>query len=490
MTGSRLARASFWAVAGSAGQYVIVFLLLVYLARILQPRDFGLMATVSVGLDLGMLIARWGQVELLQQSRYKTDAARNQAIRVSLLLGILFATGFAFAAQPLAAYFAAPELELMLYLCAPVFIFSGLSATAEGILRSEYRFRLLAFRGTITALIGAAPAIALAAGGFGGLALAAQRLVQSVVALVWVWSAVNWRPSFSVKSPFSGVLMHDGASLMTGTLLPMIVPRSIDLFVSVTLGPAPLGLMRVAFRIFEFVGQLVIMPLVGVATTQLSQFGDDLAGLRRSYLQFTQISATLLCPLMIGFAVVAPEAVPLLFGPKWVACVPLVQMVSILALTAPPNYYFPAAMVAIGQSRLVLRQGLFQVVVGLALAAVAVQYSLTAVLIAQIVRGLIVALYNVVDMKRWAGLTWRALGRAMAPPYVGTAVMALAMFAMRDLLAGRFSPMMTLLILGAGGATIYLVVILLGARRGWWPELAVLFERFLPLRLRRVLLSR
>ncbi|WP_293882173.1 oligosaccharide flippase family protein [Sphingomonas sp.] len=488
MTGSRVARASLWAIAGGGGQYLITFLLLVYLAHSLNPRDFGLMATVTIGLDLGMQIARWGQVELLQQSRYRSDDARNQAMRVSVAIASIFAAIFATIAKPLAEYYASPELAWMFWLCAPVFVLSSLSATAEGILRSEFRFRLLAYRGTMTAAVGGVVAVGLVALGYNGIALAAQRLVQALIAVVWVWSSVSWRPSFGRTIRYSRELLRDGASLMTGMILPLIVPRAIDLFVSVTLGPAPLGLLRIAFRIFEFVGQMVIMPLVGVATAQLSQFPGDVAGMRRSYLRFTQVSAALICPLMIGFALVAPEAVPILFGPQWLSSVPLVQMVSILALTAPPNYFYPSAMVALGKSQLVLKQGAFQVVVGLLLAGFAAQYSLTAVLIAQIVRGIVLSAYNAVDLRRHMMLSFREMLRCMTPPYVATAVMAVAMGGARYGLVGHTSPLAMMLAMITVGSVAYTLAILLGVRLRIWPDFLLIFSRWMPKRLQRVLL--
>jgi O-antigen/teichoic acid export membrane protein len=101
MSRSRLLSAALWSITGNSTQYAIVFGLLIYLAHVLSPHDFGLMATVSIGLDLGTRIARWGQVELLQQKQYRTDDARNQSLRLSL--GIAFICCLTFAALALCA---------------------------------------------------------------------------------------------------------------------------------------------------------------------------------------------------------------------------------------------------------------------------------------------------------------------------------------------------------------------------------------------------
>jgi O-antigen/teichoic acid export membrane protein len=480
----RVAHASIWAIAGGGAQYVTVFVLLVYLAHILAPRDFGLMATISIGLDLGLQIARWGQVELLQQPHYRNDDSRNLSFRLSVAIGAVFAAGFVAAGGPMARYFEAPQLATMFYLCAPIFVLSAGSVVAEAELRGQFRFQQLAFRNTISTVVGGALAILLASLGQGALALAVQRLVQVGMASIWVWSAVAWRPSF-VRLPRNGMdLVRQGGHVMIGSILPLLVPRSIDFFVGFQLGAIQLGLMRVAFRVNDFVAQMVVLPLVSVATAQLSGLGDDLPAMQRSYLGLTQASAALMCPVLVGLALVAPEAIPLTFGRRWAESVPLVQILSLLAFAAPINYYFTAAMVALGKSRIVMRQGVFQILFGIALAALAARHSLTAVVIAHVVRGAVVSIYNIVDLRRYMKLPLRALAASMAPPYLGTLAMAALVVAARLALPSGSSPLLTLIVLSAVGAIGYGGAVLLGAAIGLWPRYVTAIGELVPVRLR------
>lgn len=474
----RLLSSALWAMAGNSGQYVIVFGLLVYLAHVLTPRDFGLMATVSVGLDIGTRVARWGQVELLQQDRYRSDDCRNQSLRLSLLIGLLFAGGFLALAVPVGRLFHSTELTWMMVVCAPVFLFLATGSTAEAVLRSQFKFKVLAFRSTVSALIGAVVAIALATAGFGALTLAVQRLVQAVVSGLWIWTAVDWRPSLRRALPWSWPMVREGASVMAGTLIPVALPRSIDLLVGAFLGPAMLGLMRVGFRVNEFVGQLVVMPLVSVGQAEFARAAKQLDAMRQSYLRLTQASALAMCPILIGLAWTAPEAIPLLFGDQWHDAVPFVEIIGLLALVAPINYYFAATMVALGQSREVVRQGLFQLVLGVTLTAAAAQLSLTAVAWAHVLRGLGVSLFNIRDLKVHMGLRPGALGRALVPPYVATGVMSLALLGLRMVPAlGEASPLVRLVILGGVGAFCYAATLVLLARAGAWPDHRLVTDR-------------
>lgn len=474
----RLLSSALWAMAGNSGQYVIVFGLLVYLAHVLTPRDFGLMATVSVGLDIGTRVARWGQVELLQQDRYRSDGCRNQSFRLSLLIALPFAGAFLALAEPMSRWFASDELMWMMVVCAPVFLFLATGSTAEAVLRSQFKFKVLAFRSTVSALIGAAVAVALASLGFGALTLAVQRLVQAVVSGLWIWTAVDWRPSLRRALPWSWPMVREGASVMAGTLVPVALPRSIDLLVGAFLGPVMLGLMRVGFRVNEFVGQLVVMPLVSVGQAEFARVASQLDSMRRSYLRLTQASALAMCPILIGLTWTAPEAIPLLFGDQWHDAVLFVEIIGLLALVAPINYYFAATMVALGQSRRVVRQGLFQLVLGVVLTAAAAQISLTAVAWAHVLRGLGVSLFNIRDLGAHMGLRIGALGRSLAPPYVATGVMSLALLGTRMLpVLAEASPLARLIVMTGIGAAAYGATLILLARAGAWPDHSVVTDR-------------
>lgn len=472
MSPSRLARAIAWSMGGSGVQYIVSFLLIVYLAHVLEPRDFGLIATVGIGLDLGTRVARWGQVELLQQERYRTDQARNQSLRLSLAVGCVFALLYLLLAGPIGAAFHSDALTMMMLICAPVFLFSAAGSTAEALLRSEHRFNVIAVRNSVTSLIGSGVAVLLIQLGFGVIALALQRVIHSAVASVWVWTALEWRPKVAGKIGWSRQLIGEGTHIMLGTLMPLLVPRSIDLSVGAFMGTAQLGLMRVGSQINDFVGQVVVMPLVSVANTHLSGLHEDLEAMRRSYLRLTQASAAMMAPGLIGLSLVAADAIPIIFGAKWTGAVPFVQVIGLLGLIAPINYYFAPAMMALGRSRLVFRQGLLQVGVGIVLVLIGAMISLFAVAVANVVRGTIVAIWNLLELRRVMGLRLRDVAAFLAPPYLGTLAMAAAVIATRQAIGPETSALVRLLILSGTGAAVYAVVLSVGGPLRLWPARA------------------
>jgi O-antigen/teichoic acid export membrane protein len=368
------------------------------------------------------------------------------------------------------AAYHSPQLTLMMLICAPVFLLSAPGATAEALLRTEFRFNVIAVRNSVTSLIGAIAAVVLILLGYGVVGLAIQRLIQAAIANAWVWTAVAWRPKLFDRAGWSSQLFREGTHIMLGTLMPLLVPRSIDLFVGAFIGAAQLGLMRVGTRINDFVGQVVVMPLVSVANTHLSSLHDDVTAMRRSYLRLTQASALLMCPSLVGLSLVAPEAIPLLFGSKWTGAVPFVEVIGLLGIVAPINYYFAPTMMALGKSRLVFRQGLLQVVLGMGLALIGALISLLAVAVANVLRGTFVAIWNLLELRSAMRLNLRDVVAYLAPPYLGTLAMAATVLALRGLIGAELPPFERLLAMSACGATAYALVVGAGERLGLWPE--------------------
>ncbi len=475
-----LARASLWAMAGSGLQYLSLFILLAYLTRVLNPRDFGLMATLSIGLDLGLRVARWGQIELLQHADNRSDAVRNHAFWLSMAIACGPALLFILAAWPIGAYFASPEITIMANLCAPILLLSAAGSTAEAILRNEFRFKQLAYRNTVCTLIGGAIAIGMAVQGFGATALAAQQLVQATLGTIWVWAAVSWRPSFAHISYYSPKAARHGASIMIGSLLPQLIPRSFDLFVAVLLGPVALGIMRVANRFNDFLGQMISIPLIGVAHAQFSTVARDTAALRKGYLRLTQASAVVTCPVMIGVGLVAPEAVPLLFGIQWLPSVSIVQILSLLGVILPVSSYYSAAILALNARHIVVRQSILDLCLGVTLAAVAAHISLETVAWAIVVRCAFTGICNTIDLRKQLDLRLLDLAHHLAAPFAATLMMTVTVLAGRLFFGEGRSPPETLLLLTAGGAVVYATTILIGARLGLWPNYGLDFRRWLP----------
>jgi PST family polysaccharide transporter len=308
--------------------------------------------------------------------------------------------------------------------------------------------------------------------GYGVLALAAQRLVKAIVMTATMWIASSWRPSTRFDRDRARGLAHHGARIASATFLTMAGPRTVDLLIGYFLGTTQLGYVRVAFRIFDFVSQFVVLPFSSVALSTFSRRSRDRDAALAAFLKLTQVTTGVLVPVLFGIGALAPDIVALLLGDKWAPTVPLIQILSAIAVVAPLNYLFTPLMLSVEATATVLRQSVLQLGVGLALAAVAAQVSLPAVLVAHVARSYIVFGYNVFAIRAALGLSVTRLARTLAPFVASGAAMVVAIVLLRFSIPASAHPGM--LVAGvAAGASVYAGVLLLGERfavwNGIWP---------------------
>lgn len=461
-------KASVWTLVGSAGQQTIAFGIFLYLTRVLDPADFGVMAIATFFLDILLNVSRFGQVETLQQMRMGSEENKSTSFWLLQAIGLISAVLLVVLSAPVATLYGLPKLQYIMLLIAPCCIIQSIGTVQEAGLRSSFGFRALALRTFAGSLLGGAIAVVAAAMGYGVYALALQRLVQITVITLTVLISYRWLPKWLFSRDDARKLLTAGLHVMSATLMTMLVPRTVDLLTGYFLGARDLGLMRIAFRIFDFINQFAVMPLINVALASFAQLQNDKEGLRNAYLRMTQLSALVLLPSFVGLALVSTDVVPLLLGEKWLAVCPLMAILSVMSLATPINYFFAPALIAIGQSREVMKQSVLQLIVGISLALVAVQFSVQAVLAAHVTRAYFVSLYNLIALKRLAGLSYGRAAQKLLPLLFSALIMAGGVVALRWFVLADANNLVRLAASMALGGALYAGVILLGDVTGLW----------------------
>ena len=209
-------------------------------------------------------------------------------------------------------------------------------------------------------------------------------------------------------------------------------------------------------------------------------------GMRRLREKMVRVHTIVLYPVLTTLIAVAPEAVPLIYGPEWKPAVFPTQILAISGMAAVAQVGTPALMFAAGKPRqllyfvLVLLGGYVLVVTG------ASGYGLRAVVIA-------VATYQVtLTIAQFYFLDWRQVGipvghswRAIRPGLVSSAISCAVAYPAARMLASRgTSDLLVVLAAGTLAVAVYALMLrfLFPAS---WQELFSFLRAFLGRRRRR-----
>jgi O-antigen/teichoic acid export membrane protein len=323
----------------------------VILARLLMPEDFGLVAlAAAIVAGLELMSAFSFDVVLIQnqdadRSHYDSAWTLNILFRGSLSL-LLVAISW-----PAAEFFSEPRLQMVLVLLAAGFLVQATEKVAVVNLRKELQFDKEFRVRVLQKLAAFCITIPLAFWLRNYWALVIGIVTGNIAGVVLSYMAVPYKPRFSVVR--FGELFNFSKWLALNNVLMFLRVRSADFILGRISGPAELGIYRIADEIASLPTTELVMPINRAVFPGYARMAADLATLRNSYVEVVGFIALLAMPAGIGIAAVAHLAVPLMLGEKWLAAIPIVQILAVSGVLYALLANLGSGMLALGKPRLI-----------------------------------------------------------------------------------------------------------------------------------------
>ena len=323
-----------WTTISTACITLIQMLRLVILARLLSPGDFGLMAMAMIVIDAAQAYIDLG---ISAAIIHRQDVTKEQLS--SLYWLNIFAGWAVFAVvwlcMPLIVrMFHEPRVLPLLHVVALVFLIAPLGQQFEILLQRELEFNTLAKQDIIASGSAFIIAVLLASTGFGVWALMWSVLGNAIVkAFLLVRIGMKrFSPSLHFRRADLKGFLSFGLFQMGERAVNYLAERLDQILIGSLLGANALGYYNFAFNLTAQPIMRINPIITRVAFPVFSKLQDDTERLRRGYLRVLGFLTSINAPLLVGLSVVAPLAVPLIFGQKWTGSVVLVQILSLVCL--------------------------------------------------------------------------------------------------------------------------------------------------------------
>lgn len=450
-----------WGVIDQGAQVVLRLATNILLARILVPRDFGVVALAVVVVNFAVILSGLGLGSALIQRRELTERHVTTAFTTSAAFGVLLAGAVAIGAWPAAVFFREDALRGLLPALGLTFVFRGIEVTPNDVLVRELRFREYYLSSTIATTVSCAVGVAAALLGAGVWSLVWMMCSESALAaaLAWVFAirAGVWRPAVGFdRRCFRDLIGF--SSYVTGSQLVSYGNNNGDnLIIGRVLGATALGYYGFAYR-------LMILPLQrfgGIVSQSafpaLANVQDDVEQLRSGYVTATRYVAAVCFPITVGIAVAAPLAVPVLLGDRWRPSVPVLQ---ILALSGPMlslNRLTDALFRAIGRANWNFWLNTGSLAIHVAAFLIGVRSGIRGVAVAFVFATFAMIVPALLLAARTLRSPWTFLVRPVAPIAAATVLMAMVVLALVTALERTsLAPVVALALVVLAGAAAYL----------------------------------
>lgn len=424
----RLGRSTVWMSVGATGTAITSFVVFVIISRVLSPEEIGLVAFTLILIDIGKLIANAGLSKAIVQVPACTERFASTCFYLNLFLSVTTALAFYFIGVPLVEAFYDPVAGPILQVLCLMLFFEGIKAVHEGKLKRQFAFRAIAGRTILSSLVSGVLGVYLVLNGFGVWALVTQQVANMGLIAITTIILARWRPQLSFSIPEGRKLFRFASPLLAAQLMGAVSAKIYELLVGIIIGPAALGLLKVAGRALYILQDVVIKPFEHTLLSALSRLPDT-ALMAEATLRVIRMSACITFPIFFGAAAIAPDFVVLVFGQKWQSSG---QLMTLLALGIPPmvvGFHLREALIAGGHSRLVMRLAGIMLVVNSALGLSVVTLGLTAAAIGFSAR-------NYVELAIYLSLFRRVFGEGpsrvftkVIPSLIAATIMMIAVMA-------------------------------------------------------------
>ncbi len=347
-----------WNIANKFTHQVGNLLFTIFLARLLSPNDFGLIAMLTVLFGFLRTILNLGLNAALIQKDELDSSIVSTVFWTQTGLGLLLSLGIVFSASGIATFYGAVELSRITYFLAIAFFLESLGIAQLALLSRKLAFRKIFYLRFVPMLLAGVIAVYLASTGYSYWSLVAQQLIYHGLLsfLLWTWS--GWKPSWQFSSIALRQLFTFSGPVFLNALANYWV-RNIDkVLIGKSFGGTQLGFYEKGYGIMLQPLRNVTGAVSEVLFPTLSKLQHDNAVARPLFLFWIRIIAFFTFPAMLILSISAKPFVLLILGDQWEGSIPVLQVLALVGMIQSISGLYGSVYLAKGATSLQLKLGL------------------------------------------------------------------------------------------------------------------------------------
>ncbi|HJU19495.1 MAG TPA: lipopolysaccharide biosynthesis protein [Stellaceae bacterium] len=347
---AKTAKSAGWVVGWRFATRNLGLISTLVLVRLLSPADFGLVALAMGFIGAIDALSSLGPQEALVREPAPDREMYDTAFTMNWLRGLGTAAIVAGAAWPVADFFSEPRLApVMLALSVSAFILAFENIGIVDFQRDlafhkEFQLRVIA------RIIGVVLTIAFAVLWRNYWAIVIGILSTSLVRMIQSYMMSPYRPHLTLR----GWRRIIGFSIWVwaGGLVYMAWDKIDSIVIGRLLGATAVGIFAIGWEIGALPVSELVLPLNRALFSGFSEAHRTGRGAPQAYLRVLAIAMVLTVPAGIGISLVADPLVRLALGTKWLAAIPLVQILALAGAIYAPVYMAEALFKAEGKPHL------------------------------------------------------------------------------------------------------------------------------------------
>ncbi|ENQ6478115.1 lipopolysaccharide biosynthesis protein [Klebsiella pneumoniae] len=348
-----------WNTISQIFKILIQSINLIYLAKLIPPAEYGLLAIAVVFVNFANLLRDLGTSASLVQNKVLTEGLINTVFWFNLLMGIAICILLCLVSPIISGFYGHSELKYILILLSITFPLSSVATAHLALLERDSKFKKTSIIEVLSSSFSVIVAIVLAKFGYGVYSLVVQSIVLNLLSTIMFWVASGWMPNIKLFIQMSELKRIFGFSAnLTGFNFINYFSRNLDSFlIGKFMSTTILGSYNLAYRIMLFPLQSLTFIMARSLYPILSHYQDNEAKVRDNYLKCVFVVLAISAPLMSGIALFSQDIVRVFFGDKWALTGVILQWLAPTAIIQSVLSTTGAVFTAKGRTDILFRLG-------------------------------------------------------------------------------------------------------------------------------------
>ncbi len=324
-----------WSFIDSAAKYIFTFFVSIILARLLEPKEFGIAGLAGIFLAISRVFIDGGMGDALIRKKNTDNLDYNSIFLFNLILSIIFYLILFQFSTNISQYFGEVKLVNIIKVSGLGLIIGSFSIVQLAILRKQIDFKRQAIISFISSVIGGIISIIMAIQGYSYWSLIIPNLITGIITAVLLLATSTWTPSFSLSIDRIKEHFKFSSKIMATSFVYVIYQNMFSAFIGKNFSITDLGYYYKADNLQKLPSTNLDIIVRHVTYPVLATMQDDEQQLKRSYKILLKYTSLINGLIMLFVASLSEQIVLLLFGNKWLPSVPYLQLLCFVGMVFP-----------------------------------------------------------------------------------------------------------------------------------------------------------
>ncbi len=325
----------FWSFIDSFANQGVQFIVGIILARILSPREFGLIGMLTIFIAISQSFIESGFSSALIRKKDCSQTDYSTIFYFNLVIGCIFYIILFISAGAISTFFKEPQLEILLQVLGFGLILNAFGIIQRTILTKNINFKLQTKVSLVASIGSGSIAITLALLNFGVWSLVALTLTRFGLTSLFLWIWAKWKPHLVFSKKSFNELFAFGSKLMISGLIDTTYRNVYYFIIGKYFSAIELGYYTRADQFKALPSQNLTGIISRVSYPILSSIQDDISKLKTAYQQIIRSTMFVTFILMLGMAAMAKPMIMTLIGEKWLPAATYLQMLCFVGMFYP-----------------------------------------------------------------------------------------------------------------------------------------------------------